>query len=69
LFPTPGTKKWDTCACEAILREFGGELTDRYGDRLPYFKDSPHPNKDGVLASLKDHKKYVDILRPLYKNM
>ena len=31
IFPSSGTKKWDTCAPEAILVAAGGELTDIYG--------------------------------------
>jgi len=38
LYPQPGTKKWDTCAPEAILKELGGALTDGQGRQLPYFK-------------------------------
>ena len=31
VLPGPGTKKWDTCAPEALLRASGGTLTDVAG--------------------------------------
>jgi len=46
-----GTKKWDTCAPEALLLASGGHFTDLTGENYPYFVDSPHPNTKGILAS------------------
>ena len=51
VFPTPGTKKWDTCAPEAILRACGGDLTDMLGRTLPYGETVKHMNSEGVLAT------------------
>jgi 3'(2'), 5'-bisphosphate nucleotidase len=34
--PNPGTKEWDTCAPEIILREAGGVMTDCWNRPLPY---------------------------------
>ncbi len=34
--PNPGTKEWDTCAPEVILREAGGRMTDCWGRPLEY---------------------------------
>lgn len=62
VFATPGTKKWDSCAPEAIVRAIGGQVTDMEGNRLPYFKDSEPHNKKGLLVSLQNHSKYVEIL-------
>jgi len=63
VFPTPGTKKWDTCAPEAILRAVGGSLTDVAGMKYDYSPTAEHPNKRGVLCSLKDHQRLVDALK------
>lgn len=34
--PNAGTREWDTCAPEIILRESGGEMTDCWNRRLSY---------------------------------
>ena len=31
VFASPGCKKWDTCAPEALLKAKGGTLTDMHG--------------------------------------
>jgi len=36
VFPSPGFKKWDTCAPEAILLALGGKLTDIKGNTYKY---------------------------------
>lgn len=56
-----GTKKWDTCAPEAVLRAVGGEMTDLTGSYYTYSKDAPHPNLKGILATAKltDHSWYL----------
>lgn len=47
----PGTKRWDTCAGEAILRASGGALTDRNGAAYDYvFDEAMVFNTDGVVA-------------------
>jgi len=50
-FPSPGCKKWDTCAPEAILTALGGRLTDIFGNDIKYHKDVQHLNAQGVFAS------------------
>lgn len=50
IHPTPGTKEWDLCAPEAILRAAGGEMTDMYGRPLRYNKPDPR-NPHGLVAS------------------
>jgi len=52
LFPSPGTKKWDTCAPEAILTAMGGRLTDIHGNKLGYLPSVKHVNAGGVLATI-----------------
>ncbi len=50
IHPSPGTKEWDLCAPEAILRAAGGEMTDMYGRPLRYNKPDPR-NPHGLVAS------------------
>eukprot|EP00027_Filamoeba_sp_ATCC50430_P003523 CAMPEP_0168545324 /NCGR_PEP_ID=MMETSP0413-20121227/2900_1 /TAXON_ID=136452 /ORGANISM="Filamoeba nolandi, Strain NC-AS-23-1" /LENGTH=301 /DNA_ID=CAMNT_0008575419 /DNA_START=8 /DNA_END=913 /DNA_ORIENTATION=+ len=67
VFPTPGTKKWDTCAPEAIVKCLGGNLTDMYGKSLPYWPNSPAHNKEGVLCALRNFDKFTTALQPMWK--
>jgi len=64
VFPSPGCKKWDTCAPEAILNAMGGLLTDIHGAKYQYNSAVQHQNMEGVLATarLEDHQWYVDQL-------
>lgn len=64
VFASPGCKKWDTCAPEAILEAHGGVLTDILGDHYTYESGVSFPNKRGVLASAKgqSHKQIVENL-------
>jgi 3'(2'), 5'-bisphosphate nucleotidase len=48
--PNPGTKEWDTCAPDIILREAGGLMTDCWGRALPYNRPDII-RRFGVLAS------------------
>ncbi|KAM4522368.1 3'(2'),5'-bisphosphate nucleotidase 1 isoform 2-T2 [Odontesthes bonariensis] len=59
VFASPGCKKWDTCAPEAILHAVGGKLTDMYGNAYHYDADVKHMNSAGVLATLCNHEYYV----------
>ncbi|GBP24315.1 3'(2'),5'-bisphosphate nucleotidase 1 [Eumeta japonica] len=51
LFASPGCKKWDTCAPEAVLRATGGVLSDVRGRTYRYGAAVPRPNAAGVLAA------------------
>jgi len=63
VFASPGCKRWDTCACEALLEAVGGTLTDVCGEHIEYDGDADsYVNKTGVLGSLKDHGFYVDLI-------
>ena len=48
--PNPGTKEWDTCAPDIIVREAGGVMTDCWGRSLRY-NQSDVIRRFGVLAS------------------
>ncbi|XP_045453177.1 3'(2'),5'-bisphosphate nucleotidase 1 isoform X2 [Melitaea cinxia] len=54
VFASPGCKKWDTCAPEAILTAAGGKLTDILGNNYKYGASVSRPNKTGVLAAVND---------------
>ncbi|XP_072365546.1 3'(2'),5'-bisphosphate nucleotidase 1 isoform X2 [Scyliorhinus torazame] len=59
VFASPGCKKWDTCAPEAILHAVSGKLTDIHGNPFQYHKDVKHMNSAGVLATLKNFDYYA----------
>ncbi|KAF8572049.1 hypothetical protein P879_04128 [Paragonimus westermani] len=50
LFPSIGTKRWDTCAPEAILNAAGGRLTDMWGKPYDYHAVTDPSNRNGILA-------------------
>ncbi|XP_078505929.1 3'(2'),5'-bisphosphate nucleotidase 1 isoform X2 [Lissotriton helveticus] len=62
VFASPGCKKWDTCAPEAILHAVGGKLTDIHGNALQYHKEVKHMNSAGVLATLRNHAYYLKLV-------
>ena len=59
IFASPGCKKWDTCAPQAVLEALGGSLTDVNGNLYEYHKDVSHPNKGGVIAAVSDIDFYL----------
>ncbi|XP_075893953.1 3'(2'),5'-bisphosphate nucleotidase 1 isoform X2 [Nelusetta ayraudi] len=59
VFASPGCKKWDTCAPEAILTAVGGTLTDMHGKPYSYHASVKHMNSAGVLATLRNHEYYL----------
>ena len=70
VFPSPGCKKWDTCAPEAILHAMGGLLTDIHGNKYQYHAGVEQVNMEGVLATarLADHAWYVETLPQTVKD-
>ena len=50
VFASPGCKKWDTCAPEAVLHAAGGKLTDIHGNYYQYQGTVQRRNLGGVLA-------------------
>lgn len=51
VFASPGCKKWDTCAPEAVLEAHGGRLTNMAGVQYQYGPEEAFPNRGGVLAT------------------
>ncbi|XP_077296829.1 3'(2'),5'-bisphosphate nucleotidase 1 isoform X2 [Arctopsyche grandis] len=64
VFASPGCKKWDTCAPEAILRAAGGSLTDILGRPYNYGSNVSRPNRSGVLAAptVQMHQALTDLI-------
>jgi 3'(2'), 5'-bisphosphate nucleotidase len=48
--PNPGTKEWDTCAPDIILREAGGRMTDCW-NRLLLYNQPDVVRRFGLIAS------------------
>lgn len=65
IYPRLGTKKWDSCAPEAILRSVGGTLTDALGKDIDYAATEQrfHMNWTGLVASLSDkHDQFISLI-------
>lgn len=62
---SPGTKEWDTCAPEVILREAGGEITDALGRLLEYNRPDPMRWKGVVASNGHCHSQIIETLAPL----
>jgi 3'(2'), 5'-bisphosphate nucleotidase len=62
VFARGTTKRWDTCAPEAVLEAMGGRLTDMSGGQYSYDANTNHDNTGGVLATAKgeDHDWYIN---------
>ncbi|CAK9305008.1 unnamed protein product [Gordionus sp. m RMFG-2023] len=64
LYASKGSKKWDTCAPEAILRALGGKLTDICGESIDYSLNSP-PSETPSKTTIQDShwvNNYIGIL-------
>jgi 3'(2'), 5'-bisphosphate nucleotidase len=60
--PNPGTKEWDTCAPDIIVREAGGMMTDCWNRPLRYNRENVR-NRFGVLASNGvSHAEVADVI-------
>eukprot|EP01084_Bolivina_argentea_P069282 126092_1 len=66
LFPQFGTKKWDTCAAEAVILSLNGILTEPDGNRLDYHSDTDIQNSNGFVATLFDDIYHKTFLFPQY---
>ncbi|XP_076666334.1 3'(2'),5'-bisphosphate nucleotidase 1 isoform X2 [Andrena cerasifolii] len=61
VFASKGSKRWDTCAPEAILHAVGGILTDSLGEQYSYDAGTSYQNLKGILATApsEDHQWYL----------
>jgi len=61
VFATPGCKKWDTCAPEALILAAGGAFTDSLNRTIDYsITDKKfHMNWTGVIVTLANHEYYA----------
>ncbi|KAK9882938.1 hypothetical protein WA026_023866 [Henosepilachna vigintioctopunctata] len=55
-------KKWDICAGNAILEAVDGKMTDRRNHRIDYSSKTNEINEYGLIATLKNHLTFVEIL-------
>lgn len=60
IYPRNGTKRWDTCAPEAIIRSMNGCLTDVFNKEYVYVHDEHHfvENYTGIVASLHSNNSF-----------
>ncbi len=62
VFPSRGTKRWDTCAGDAIVQAAGGVFTDIHGNDILYdcSKDQA-ANRTGLLVTMDTelHKRII----------
>lgn len=67
LYRSAGTKEWDSCAPEAIIRGIGGHVTDMEGETLQYGKPQ-FKNSRGVMVSLGiDHFQVLGKLNEFFR--
>ena len=60
-----GTKQWDTCAPEAIIREAGGRMSDLWGAPLHYNTRDIF-NRNGLVATNEvSHASVIERITPL----
>ena len=52
VFPSLGTKKWDSCAGDALVRAVGGLMTDVRGELLRYDSWEEYRNRMGLVVSM-----------------
>lgn len=65
IYPRNGTKRWDTCAPEAILRSINGKLTDIFNNEYCYAKNDPNDMKTiencyGLVATCEKDTAYYN---------
>lgn len=62
-------KKWDICAGNAIINAVGGKMTTLKGGLIDYSSAGSPGNEDGLLATLTDHKKFLDAIEPSFEEL
>ena len=65
IYPRNGTKRWDTCAPEAILRSLNGSLTDIFNNEYCYASNNPDDMKTiencyGLVATCEETTAYYN---------
>ena len=69
VFPSNGTKKWDTCGGEAIVEAAGGMLTDIHGVTINYtYVPGKYKNETGLLVTM-DKDLHQDIVSKVPENV
>lgn len=61
VFSSAGTKKWDTCVGDAMVRQLGGEVTDLHGRPLTYRTDE-YINKQGLVMTFGPPERHQEVL-------
>ena len=65
---TTRIKKWDVCAGNAILNAVSGQMTTLTGQSLDYSDTQNPQNNDGLLSTLNDHRKFLNVFSTAFKN-
>lgn len=65
--PARTGKRWDACACDAVVSAAGAVFSDRNGERIDYRGESLDNDKGVVIAPPKLHGRVLDLLRA-YRN-
>ena len=68
IYPSKGTKRWDTCAGDALLQAAGGTVTDLHGRPLVYTSVTPEPStgdQSGFVASCMNAHGVIAAMRGL----
>jgi 3'(2'), 5'-bisphosphate nucleotidase len=60
VYASKGTKRWDTCAPEAILRAAGGNMTDILGQPIQYEFNKDYMNYTGLVATMENHETLLE---------
>lgn len=56
-------KKWDLCAGNAILNSLNGKMTDLSNEEIEYLNDKNVVHTKGLVATLTNHKFYIDKIK------
>jgi len=64
VFATPGTKKWDACAPEALVTSMGGRMTDILNEPVDYSRTDAkyHMNWTGLLVTNGRHEEFASLV-------
>ena len=69
VFPSNGTKKWDTCGGDSILYAAGGLLTDIHGEDINYEHiPGKFKNETGLIVTM-DRELHKDIVSKIPSNV